>query len=95
MIPLNFRSIGGAHNNPGQFRACLFKLRIFTGEVLVPHNDYADFIATKMPTLADIEQFAAEIGIAPGIVVGCLQRDELLPRRTGNRLKVDYEWMMD
>jgi addiction module HigA family antidote len=64
----------------------------FASDVLMPPNDYADFIATKMPTLSDIEQFASEIGIAPGIVVGCLQRDELLQKNRGNGLKVLYDW---
>lgn len=44
------------------------------------------------PTLADIKRFADEIGIAPGIVVGRLQRDKVLPMNTGNNLKVFYRW---
>lgn len=42
------------------------------------------------PTLAAIEDFANEIGIAPGIVVGRLQHEKVLPMNTGNGLKVFY-----
>ena len=64
----------------------------FAEDFLIPPNDYADFVATRTLTLANIREFAAEIGIAPGIVVGRLQHDELLPRNSGNRLKVFYRW---
>jgi len=40
--------------------------------------------------LAPIKSFAEKIDIAPGIVVGRLQHDGLLPRSHGNRLKVFY-----
>jgi hypothetical protein len=36
--------------------------------------------------------FAATIDIAPGIVVGRLQHDKVLPMNQGNYLKVEYEW---
>lgn len=39
-----------------------------------------------------IEAFSADIGIAPGIVVGRLQNDGLLPRTHLNRLKIQYRW---
>ena len=43
-------------------------------------------------TLDRISQFAAEIGIAPGIVVGRLQHEKQLPRSHGNGLKRRLDW---
>jgi HTH-type transcriptional regulator/antitoxin HigA len=43
-------------------------------------------------TVATIPQFADEIGIAPGIIVGRLQHDGLLRIPNGNKLKVYYAW---
>lgn len=43
-------------------------------------------------TLAEIETFAAELDIAPGIVVGRLQHDRLIPYRVGNGLKLRLEF---
>jgi len=39
-----------------------------------------------------VKVFAGEIDIAPGIVVGRLQHNGVLPRSHLNRLKVRYEW---
>lgn len=66
----------------------------FACDKLIPRRDYADFVATSAFTLADIEAFASEVGIAPGIVVGRLQHDELLPYNRGNKLKVFYSWQL-
>ena len=64
----------------------------FASNRLIPLADYTEFIATGELTIEGITAFAAEVGIAPGIVVGRLQYDELLPRNQGNKLKVFYEW---
>jgi HTH-type transcriptional regulator / antitoxin HigA len=64
----------------------------FACNKLIPLRDYTDFVATRQFTVAEIEAFAAEVGIAPGIVVGRLQHDELLPYNKGNKLKVFYPW---
>ncbi|MFZ3109959.1 MAG: helix-turn-helix domain-containing protein [Rectinemataceae bacterium] len=43
---------------------------------------------------AAIRRFAQELGIAPGIVVGRLQKEGLLPWASGlNHIKVLYEWV--
>ncbi|WP_226889680.1 hypothetical protein [Nostoc sp. MG11] len=44
-------------------------------------------------TKVGIERFAAEIGIAPGIVVGRLQHDGILPPSHCNDLKRRFEWI--
>ena len=64
----------------------------FARDKLIPPNAYRPFIQGGQPTLSNIIRFASEIGIAPGIVVGRLQHDGLLPRNTGNKLKVFYHW---
>ena len=61
-------------------------------DMLLPCADYAEFLATRHFTAEEITSFAAEVGIAPGIVVGRLQHDGLLPRNQGNRMKVFYTW---
>lgn len=43
-------------------------------------------------TVADIPDFAEELGIAPGIVVGRMQKEELLGWNEGNRLKRRFEF---
>ena len=42
--------------------------------------------------LEPIIRFAEKINIAPGIVVGRLQHDGILPKSHGNKLKVFYSW---
>lgn len=57
----------------------------FARDLLIPPD-----AAKRLPRLKkldDIERFAGEIGIAPGIVVGRMQREKLLSYRNGNKLK--------
>jgi len=52
-------------------------------------------VATRLPYLrskTQILQFASEINLAPGIVVGRLQREELLPPSHCNDLKRKFDW---
>nr|VFJ63756.1 MAG: addiction module antidote protein, HigA family [Candidatus Kentron sp. DK] len=65
----------------------------FARDKLIPPAAYRRFLAEwDGRSLAPIEAFAEKIGVAPGIVVGRLQFDRLLPRSHGNGLKVFYEW---
>jgi addiction module HigA family antidote len=64
----------------------------FAADILIPPNDYTEFVATTQLTETNITAFARDIGIAPGIVVGRLQHDDLLPPNRGNKLKVFYRW---
>ncbi|WP_275558404.1 ImmA/IrrE family metallo-endopeptidase [Streptomyces sp. 5-6(2022)] len=62
----------------------------FAAEVLIPAQyaaAYRKLAATRYLSLAAIENFARTIGIAPGIVVGRLQHDKVLPWTHGNNLK--------
>jgi hypothetical protein len=51
----------------------------FAADILIPPIELKRFLASgQQRTKVGIEQFAAEIGIAPGIVVGRLQHDGIL-----------------
>jgi addiction module HigA family antidote len=64
----------------------------FAQDKLIPPLRLQRLIQKTKPSLADIERFAESINIAPGIVVGRLQWSGVLPRDTGNHLKVFYRW---
>ena len=62
----------------------------FAADILIP-PDYA----AQLPELhayRAVMRFARSIGIAPGIVVGRLQREGIVPYSHLNRLKVRLEW---
>lgn len=67
---------------------------LFSANFLIPELELDRFLAAsdKRFTKASITQFAAELGIAPGIVVGRLQHDGHLPRSHCNELKRRFEW---
>lgn len=58
----------------------------FARDVLIPPAAVQAY--ESLPArLPEIRAFARDIGIAPGIVVGRLQREKRLPRNVGNQLK--------
>lgn len=57
----------------------------FSRDILIPRAEASQLASLKTP--ADVRHFAERIGIAPGIVVGRLQHDDLWPCSRGNRLK--------
>lgn len=68
---------------------------VFAANCLIPQLQYEAFIkahAQKLSKVA-IKNFADEMGIAPGIVVGRLQHDKYLPRNHCNGLKHRLEWV--
>lgn len=64
----------------------------FARDKLIPPAAWRRFLTEWNRSHAEIETFANQIGIAPGIVVGRLQHDELLPNSHGNKLKIFYRW---
>ncbi len=61
----------------------------FAADLLIPKKDYrtlCDRLGIR-PSKAEVESFAQSIGIAPGIVVGRLQRDKVIPFSHMNDLK--------
>jgi len=65
---------------------------VFASDKLVPPVELRRFLAKWNSSLAEVETFAVHIGIAPGIVVGRLQHDGLMPNNHGNKLKIFYRW---
>lgn len=57
----------------------------FSRDLLISPRDAKGLSALK--TIDDVQHFAGRIGIAPSIVVGRLQHDNLWPHSRGNRLK--------
>jgi HTH-type transcriptional regulator / antitoxin HigA len=65
----------------------------FSANHLIPPLDLERFVSKSRFSKVAIEQFAAEIGIHPGIVVGRLQRPEIgLDHSHCNELKQRIEW---
>ena len=63
----------------------------FARDTLIPPEAYAQF-AIGNKTYSTVVSFANEIGIAPGIVVGRLQKDGHLQYSQLNGLKVRYRF---
>jgi len=67
----------------------------FARDFLIPPDKLSRFLTSVInkPTIQQIKQFAASIGIAPSIVVGRLQHDKIMSMSWGNDLKVRYKWV--
>ncbi len=57
----------------------------FASDLLIPANEIANLQTLK--SKSSVIDFARNIGIAPGIVVGRLQHDHIWPPKDGNNLK--------
>lgn len=67
----------------------------FAAEMLIPNEHLQIFLqrqGTRYFSAEDVKQFAAQIGIAPGIVVGRLQHDGAVPLTHLNGLKRKLDW---
>ena len=65
----------------------------FAADFLISQHDLQRFIATDtFRRKHGIQEFAQSIGIAPGIIVGRLQRDGKLPHSHCNDLKQHLAW---
>ena len=68
----------------------------FAADLLVDPIQWQQFITHgSYRKKVDIQDFAQKVGIAPGIVVGRLQHEELLPFTHYNDLKRHLEWTHD
>lgn len=65
---------------------------VWAAEFLVPSAELSQFIARGSFTERSVRDFSNEIGIAPGIVVGQLQKRGHLHYSKLNGLKNRYEW---
>jgi HTH-type transcriptional regulator/antitoxin HigA len=65
----------------------------FASNILIDPNQWKQFITQDSYHMkVNIKEFANKIGIAPGIVVGRLQHEGLLPYSHCNELKRHLEW---
>jgi addiction module HigA family antidote len=64
----------------------------FARDTLLPPDEYAQFVAAGRFTAQAVRDFANRQGIAPGIVVGRLQRDDYLDWSDLNDLKRPIQW---
>jgi HTH-type transcriptional regulator/antitoxin HigA len=63
----------------------------FAADFLIPRREYLNFTSKNTLSKVNIKKFASQIKISPGIVVGRLQHDKLLPMSHCNDLKVRFE----
>ena len=63
----------------------------FARNILIDEDTFLAFAKDNYLTRATISQFAARMGISPGIVVGRLQKENFIPYNQFNDLKVRYE----
>ena len=64
----------------------------FARDFLIPPGMWAQFIGAGDRTVAAIRNFAKEVTIDAGIVVGRLQHEEVIPFNRMTQLKTRYEW---
>lgn len=64
----------------------------FARNILIPEAKLQRLIRQDSRSKGNIEMFALELGIAPGIVVGRLQHDKVLPYNHCNDLKRRFDW---
>ncbi len=64
----------------------------FARNMLIPENEYNRFLKGSFRRSANIEVFSGHLDIAPGIVVGRMQHDELIPYSHHNKLKRKFVW---
>ena len=62
----------------------------FAKNTLIPEDAYSEFIQTDCKSKGAIIAFARKIDIAPGIVVGRLQKENIIPYEWYHDLKVRY-----
>lgn len=64
----------------------------FAAGFLIPEREFRFFIQSGRFSKAEINRFASQVGVAPGIVVGRLQHQGTLPHSYCNELKRHLEW---
>lgn len=63
----------------------------FARDILIPPDKYRDFTGDKNYTYSRVKEFASEIGIDAGIIVGRLQKDNKIKFDELNGLKKQYD----
>jgi len=63
---------------------------LFATNALIPHDVFQSFVKSRRFSQKAIIEFAEKIEIAPGIVLGRLQKEEVLPYNHYQELKEKY-----
>jgi len=64
----------------------------FARDILIPPSDYRDFLAQGLFAQKAIKDFAKDLNIAPGIVLGRLQYEKRVAWSKFSGLKVSFHW---
>lgn len=64
----------------------------FSADYLIPQEKWTHFRTRSSYNTQIVREFAAHIGIAPGIVIGRLQHEGLIPFNRLNNLKIQFAW---
>lgn len=64
----------------------------FAADMLIPPTKWQEFVDSRRYDRAAVMDFAAQVEIDPGIVVGRMQREKLIPYNRLTSLKKRYEW---
>jgi len=64
----------------------------YAQQFLIPSSEYKAFLAGNKFDNASINRLAKKAGIAPGIVVGRLQHERIIPYSKGNSLKSQFRF---
>lgn len=64
----------------------------FARDTLIPSKAYKAFLKASRFFSEDIERFARQVGISPGIVVGRLQKEGHIRPSWHNSLRMRFEW---
>jgi len=67
----------------------------FASDLLVPSAALSHFVRARDFSAISVKRFAAKQGIAPGIVVGRLQHDKVIPFSHLNGLKESLAWVAE
>ncbi|MBQ9152962.1 MAG: XRE family transcriptional regulator, partial [Solobacterium sp.] len=63
----------------------------WSGDILIDPKEFALFKEAKDYSKAGVLSFADRLGIAPGIVVGRMQKEGMIRYNMMNNLKVQYK----
>ncbi len=72
-------------NDPSGQTAKESEANRFASNILIPPTFSNEL--RRLKSKSSVTDFAQKIGIAPGMVVGCLQHDGIWPQRSGNDLE--------
>lgn len=64
----------------------------FAADYLIPPDEWVPFASAETYSAQEVRDFASRIGIAPGIVVGRLQYEKIIPRNQLNGLRTQLEF---